>query len=284
MFGRKSKKRASDEVNTTQDEKQTGMAPKQNKSGDRTFWWRHELKYRITESQAASIEHYIRPYLPLDRYSKLQGGGSYPIVSLYLDSEDLQLCRESMTGVKNRFKLRIRGYTDEPDYPCFFEIKRRMNTIILKSRARVMHHDIAPLLSGLSLPPQTYNPGDVDALRQFQLYMSSIGAGPVVRIRYMRKAYEEDSENRVRITFDRQLCYQVDRLPRVVLNDSGWQQHRATMGHVVLEIKFTNRFPVWISRMVRDLDLKVQSMSKYASSIEQACALGFCAPALLRLS
>lgn len=282
MFGRKSAKQTSDQVNASPGDKQGEIVPRQDKSGDRTFWWRHELKYRITESKATAVAQYVKPYLPLDRYSKLQGGGSYPIVSLYLDSEDLQLCRESLTGHKNRFKLRIRGYTDEPDYPCFFEIKRRMNTIILKSRTRVMHHDIPTLLSGLSLPPQTYNPGDVDALRQFQLYMSSIGAGPVIRVRYMRQAYEEDSENRLRITFDRELCYQVDRSPRVVLNDSGWQQHRATIGSVILEIKFTNRFPAWISRMVEVLDLRPQSMSKYASSIKQACALGFCAPALLR--
>ena len=72
----------------------------------------------------------------------------YPIVSLYIDSPELQLCRESLTGQKNRFKLRVRSYTDEPEYPQFFEIKRRINQVIMKSRARVTDADVPNLLGG----------------------------------------------------------------------------------------------------------------------------------------
>jgi hypothetical protein len=111
----------------------------------------------------------------------LQPSRDYPIVSLYLDSDDLLLCRESLTGHKNRFKLRIRSYTDEPEYPRFFEIKRRINTIIMKSRARVMDSDVETLLAGLPLPPQNYT-ADVDAINQFQLYASSIRAKPAVLV------------------------------------------------------------------------------------------------------
>ncbi|MHC4168693.1 MAG: VTC domain-containing protein, partial [Planctomycetota bacterium] len=123
---------------------------------DRTLACRYELKYHITETQAAAIAEFIKPFVQLDRYCKLQPSRDYPIVSLYLDSAGLQLCRESLTGHKNRFKLRIRSYTDEPEYPRFFEIKRRMNTIIIKSRARVMEPDVETLLAGLPLPPQNY--------------------------------------------------------------------------------------------------------------------------------
>ena len=105
---------------------------------DRMLACRYEMKYHITETQAAAITEFKKPFVALDRYCKLQPSRDYPIVSMYLDSGDLRLCRESLTGHKNRFKLRIRSYTDEPEYPRFFEIKRRMNTIIIKSRARVM--------------------------------------------------------------------------------------------------------------------------------------------------
>ena len=78
---------------------------------------RYEFKYRISESKAAAIEQFIKPYLYLDHYCKLQPSSTYPIVTLYLDSQGLRLCRQTLEGNKNRFKLRIRSYTDELNYP-----------------------------------------------------------------------------------------------------------------------------------------------------------------------
>jgi hypothetical protein len=246
---------------------------------DRTLACRFEMKYHITESKAQAISQFVRQYIEADRYCKLQRGGDYPIVSLYLDSQDLRLYRESMDGLMNRFKLRIRSYTDEREYPCFFEIKRRINTIIMKSRARVMHRDLPTLLAGLPLPPQNYHV-DEEALNQFQLYMSSIKAHPVVLIRYMRQAYEGDSQNRIRVTFDRELCYKVTNSPEVTLSGPGWQRNPFTLGGVILEIKFTGCYPAWLNRMVKYFGLRARSISKYASSINDSALLGFCAPSV----
>ncbi len=246
---------------------------------DRMLACRYEMKYIIDEIKAAGMVRYIRPFLQPDRYSKLQRGGMYPIVSLYLDAPDLQLCRESLTGVKNRFKLRIRSYTDEPEYPRFLEIKRRVNQVIVKSRARVSDRDVPMLLQGRSLPPQGYTTDEV-ALNQFQLYVASVHAGPTVLIRYMRQAFEGTSEDRVRVTFDRELYYKVTQEPCVRLGGSGWQHHALTTGYTILEIKFTGRYPAWLPRLARDFELEVTPVSKYATSITQACRLGFCGPTL----
>jgi hypothetical protein len=228
---------------------------------------RYELKYLISESQAAAIEHFIRPYLHPDHYCKIQPTGSYPIMSLYLDSPHLHLCRQTLEGRKNRFKLRIRSYTDDPDYPRFFEIKRRMNAIIIKSRARVIHPDVAGVVSRLALPSAAYRE-DEQVLRQFQFYMKSINAGPVVRVRYQRRAYEGDTENRVRVTFDRRLEYDVSNTCDVSLDTSGWQSHR--MSAVILEIKFTQRFPAWLSQMAKCFNLRQISISKYVTSVKHS--------------
>ena len=246
---------------------------------DRVMGCRYELKYVISEAKAEALTQFIKPYLQVDRYSKLQRGGGYPIVSLYLDSDDMRLCKDTLEGRKNRFKLRIRSYTDEPDYPRFFEIKRRLNTVILKSRARVMDRDVPALLAGLPLPPQNYS-ADIDTINQFQLYMNSIKAKPKILIRYMRRAYEGDSETRVRVTFDSKLCYCATDAPEVRLSGRGWQRNSITEGGVILEIKFTNRYPAWLSEMVEYFDLLQRPVSKYATSVTEACALGFCAPSL----
>ena len=244
---------------------------------DRTLRCRHEIKYRISESEAEAITQFIKPYIQMDRYSKLHRKGDYPIVSLYLDSNELQLCKESLRGHKNRFKLRIRSYTDEIDYPRFLEIKRRINTVIVKSRARVLASDVPTLLAGMPLPPQNYT-ADTDSINQFQLYMNSIQAKPAVLIRYMRRAYESNSHNRVRVTFDRELAYCVTKVPEVRLSGGGWQKNPFTKGGVILEVKFTGCYPAWLSQMVRYFNLRQKSISKYASSIQESCLLRFCAP------
>jgi hypothetical protein len=243
---------------------------------------RYEMKYLISEIDAAGIVNYVQPFLPPDRYSKLHRGGQYPIVSLYLDSPDLQLCRESYDGIRNRFKLRIRSYTDEPEYPRFFEIKRRINRVIVKSRARVTDQDVPVLLAGKSLPPQGYTT-DTEALNQFQMYAAAIRAGPVVLIRYLRQAFEGTTEDRVRVTFDRELCYKITSEPCVRLSGSGWQRNDLTTGYTILEIKFNGCYPAWLNRLVRHFDLEARAISKYGTSIQQACRFGFCGPAMRNL-
>lgn len=247
---------------------------------DRLMRCRYEMKYIISHSKAAAIQRFIEPYIELDRYTKLQPGGSYPIVSLYLDSDNLRLCMESLRGVLKRFKLRIRSYSDDPDYPRFFEVKRRSNIVIIKSRAKVRTEDVATLLSGQYAPPLQSYQADVDAIGQFQLYMKSISAKPKVLIRYFRRAYESNTENRVRVTFDRRLAYKVSKDPKVLFSGNGWHYSPLTLKNVILEIKFTERYPVWLAQMARYFDLRQQSVSKYATSIKKACALRFCAPTM----
>ncbi|MCD6393741.1 MAG: polyphosphate polymerase domain-containing protein [Planctomycetes bacterium] len=259
----------------------TGTAPeiglgvaKSAHGKDTTLACRYELKYRIPEAKARAIAEYVKSYIHMDRYAKLQPRGEYPIVSLYLDSDGFRLARETLEGKKNRFKLRIRGYSDNPESPCFFEVKRRINEVILKSRARVRQEDISPILQ-TGRPPSGYK-GDAKVLRQFLLYTQYIGAKPMVLVRYMRQAFEGDSDNRVRVTFDRQIYFKISRKPKVELNSRGWQSAR--LDCVVLEIKFTAKYPAWLSNMVKVFDLKRGGMSKYASSVKKSCDMGFCAP------
>jgi len=235
-------------------------------------WSRFECKYRISEVRAAAIEKFISPYLHLDRYSRqsaLGGDGFYDIVSLYLDSDTLQLYKENLHGSKNRFKLRIRSYSGEASAPCFFEIKRRVDRIIIKSRVSGKRDDVVRLFAGRSLPARKFAKEE-EILRQFQLYMHSICAKPMILIRYRRKAYESDTNNRVRVTFDKELSYKVTDKPEVVFDGPFWQSHPFTRNGVILEIKFTGSFPIWLSQMTGCFDLRQQSVSKYATSLKHS--------------
>lgn len=242
---------------------------------------RYELKYCISEAKAQEVKQFIKHYLQPDPYCKNRPNSAYPLVSLYLDSDNLRLCRESLAGKKNRFKLRIRSYTDDLEYPRFLEIKRRLNNIIVKSQTPIMHCNMMPLFLKSHLPPRSSGM-DEEAFEQFLLYMKIINAKPVVRIRYLREAWENDTKQRVRITFDRQICYNIDTSINVLLKGGGWQYNDISLNRVILEIKFTEYYPEWIKRVVAYCNLQQESISKYATSIQQACFLGFRAPQMLR--
>src|ERR1035437_9302770 len=109
---------------------------------------RFELKYLIDESITLRIRDFVSSYLELDDYGAAQPNLSYPVHSLYLDSDDLKTHHASVNGTKNRFKLRLRYYDDKPETPVFFEVKARMDNCILKHPGGVGRGAFPLLLGG----------------------------------------------------------------------------------------------------------------------------------------
>lgn len=244
---------------------------------DNILWSRHELKYLVTESQAAGIVNYIKSCMLLDQHSEYKKDNAYLINSLYLDSEDLRFYRDSLDGQKARVKLRVRCYDNNPNSLRFFEIKRRLNRTIIKSRARVVGHQAVALLEGTQYFEHDDSRENA-ALDQFLFYKNSVGAQPLVRIRYFREAYESTIDERVRITFDRKLAFNVTQTPDFLCDGPGWQPVVFSRNDVILEIKFTGYFPAWVNRLVRFFGIRDQSVSKYALSLQQSSVLGYCRP------
>src|SRR5438093_5571076 len=174
---------------------------------DRMQQQRFELKYLIPEPTALAVRDFVRSYLEMDEFSVGRPNYSYPVHSLYLDSDDLKLYWRTINGDKNRFKLRLRYYSTSDESPVFFEIKRRMNNCILKQRGGVRHDSLPILLRGY-LPEMNHlvskNPNQLVALQRFSHLMNGLHAKPKVHIFYMREAYVSD-DGEARVTMDRQV-------------------------------------------------------------------------------
>src|SRR5678809_1404731 len=170
---------------------------------DRMQQQRFELKYLIPEETALLIRDFVRSYLEMDEYSVGRPNYSYPVHSLYLDSHELRLYWDTINGNKNRFKLRLRYYSTNPDTPVFFEIKKRMNNCILKQRGGVRHDAVEWLLAG-HLPEYAHlvskEPKQLIALQRFCELTQMIHAKPKVHIAYLREAYVHPTNNSVRVT------------------------------------------------------------------------------------
>src|ERR1051325_5872090 len=115
---------------------------------DRMQQSRFELKYLVSEATAERVRDFVRRYLAMDEFGVGKPNYYYPVHSLYLDSDNLEIYWRTVNGDKNRFKLRLRYYSDHPDTPVFFEIKRRMKDIILKQRGGVKQSAVPLLWSG----------------------------------------------------------------------------------------------------------------------------------------
>lgn len=86
---------------------------------------RYELKYLISSELALKVRDFVRQHLELDEFSEGQPDSSYPIHSVFLDSDDWKIYQRTVNGDKNRFKLRIRYYTENKKVPVFLKSNAR---------------------------------------------------------------------------------------------------------------------------------------------------------------
>ena len=239
---------------------------------DRMQKQRFELKYLVTEETALMVRDFVRSYLDFDEYSVGKPNYSYPVHSLYVDSDDLKLYWATINGDKNRYKLRLRYYSTHPDSPVFFEIKSRMNNCIRKQRGGVRQEFVAHLLQG-HLPLQEHlvskAPHQLVALQHFCQLAQVLQARPRVHIFYMREAYVSD-DDQVRVTIDRKV-YGDANLDFAIKTDLR-EPCLSFREHAILELKFTNRFPDWFRELVRVFGVMQCGAAKYVETIQ---GLGF---------
>ena len=236
---------------------------------DRMQQQRFELKYLINEEMALKVRDFVRSYMEFDEYSVGKPDFSYAVHSVYLDSDDLTMYWDTINGVKNRFKLRMRYYDANPKSPVFFEIKRRMNNCIMKQRGGVRQEFVPYLLSG-HLPREEHllskAPKQMIALHRFCELMSQVHAKPKVHIAYMREAYVS-SDDKHRITIDRNV-FGEENLAMSVKTEMKNPVRAFEPGLVILELKFTNRFPDWFRDVVRMANVMQCGAAKYVESIQ----------------
>ncbi len=235
---------------------------------DRLQTQRFELKFQVPEATAVAVRHFVRPYLAPDESASDPTFPAYPVHSLYLDSGDLHTYRATINGDRDRYKLRVRYYDEKPDSPVFLEIKRRVDRCIYKQRAAVVRSHVPALLSGAW--PSTHDlvrpgPKGLAALQKFSELLRRLGARPRARVSYDREAWTSEGHNAVRVTMDRTVLCEPELGPRL---DTTFRQPARPFGNnVILEIKFTNRFPDWLAVMVRTFNLVQGGAAKYVDGV-----------------
>jgi SPX domain protein involved in polyphosphate accumulation len=236
---------------------------------------RFECKYLVPSHKVDAVRRWIQMFVQPDRFAASRPNYTYIINSLYLDSPDYRLYRMTQAGLKNRFKLRIRCYDDNPSSPLFFEIKGRMDRIVRKQRVRVGREVALELLNGRIHPSEVVQGQDRHQLETFLRLMRNVAAGPVTRIRYEREAYESSANDNVRVTLDRVVSYVPTKDWNFSVLHGDWSEVSINgmpphiMRGTLLEIKFTDYFPNWVAEMIRHHELLKVPFSKYNESADR---------------
>ncbi len=243
---------------------------------------RSEFKYLVTPEQAIEIRQYLQQHMVPDSNSPIESvppgqvesqSAGYPVCSVYLDSPDAKLFGQTVQGQRNRFKLRVRVYDDDPRQPAFAEIKRRVGQTIIKKRVAVERGTAQRMLSGQAVSPSdlklfqssdgtAISIRDLDALNEFCSLRDSIAAVGTTYVHYLREAWVSPIGNSWRATFDRQLkshLYRAGDELTIPADLIPTPEHDL----IVFELKFTSRFPHWMQQLTHQFSLRAESFPKY---------------------
>ena len=225
---------------------------------DKYVFKRHEIKYKLTPAQYALVLQEISKYLSADEY------GETTIQSLYYDTNNYRLIRESIERPVYKEKLRARSYgLATPDKKVFLELKKKCDKVVFKRRISILERELNPfVIWGIGA-----DKGQIEReIRYFCCFYE--GVKPSMLLLYDRTAYcHKDSD--LRITFDRNIRYRTDRLSLCAGLDGTLL---LPQGEVMMEIKTSGAYPKWLVDLLNENKIYKTSFSKYGTAYQQELA------------
>ena len=222
---------------------------------------RFEFKYVVPTGVALEFARDLEGYTQPDPHS---GPGGYPVHSVYWDSRGLTFFWEKIDGEKYRRKLRFRHYQGSDD--LFVEIKQRVDRTVQKRRVRLPIGRAAALFGGGDIDPRLESEVDDSVLMEALFLCRYHGLRPTMAVAYRREAFFGTFESDLRITFDRRLQYDSNAADLHRRFETG--KYALDPGLVVIEIKFDNRVPLWLTRLVCRHRLALERFSKYCRAVD----------------
>lgn len=224
-----------------------------------TVFNRYEKKYLLTEDKYNTLVKCFEEYMVPDSHSK--DGGFYSICNIYYDTDTDELIRKSIEKPVYKEKLRLRSYgvpgvMDE----SFIEIKKKFKGNVNKRRITLPLQEAVDYLDRDILPP-SIDP-DSQIFREIQFMRQRYTLVPKVYLSYDRRAYFGKDDKDFRITFDTNIQ---TRRTDLNLSSGAYGLHILPKGHWIMEIKVTQGVPMWLVKLLSELEIYQTSFSKYGT-------------------
>ena len=221
---------------------------------------RYEIKYILTLEQYRQIRSVIEEHgFHIDEY------GQTTIMSVYYDTPNNLLIRNSLAKENYKEKIRLRSYglaMDRDTSTVYLELKRKANGLVYKRRIS----------------------STIDTCERFMKYDCSIGNGQIAKeiinfrdfyknlqknylILYEREAFKGKDASGIRITFDHNCRYRIDQVDLT----SSLEGNFLLDNKVIMEIKVLYALPIWLVNGLSKYKIYKGSFSKYGTAyrIEQ---------------
>ena len=214
---------------------------------------RIEKKYRVNESKKQEIINCCSEHLIPDSH------GKSTVCSLYLDTPDHLLIRNSIDAKIYKEKLRLRSYgTPEVNEKIFFEIKKKFKGVVYKRRVSMTLAEAENYLTNGIRPEESQIMNEIDYAMNFYNHPT-----PSMLIAYEREAYFIKGYPNLRITFDSFIRYRESDL---LLEHGSAGKTILPTGEYIMEIKTDGAMPIWLSHALDDCSILPSSFSKYGTS------------------
>lgn len=207
-----------------------------------TVFKRYELKYLIDKAKFNELIAKAAGRLKPDEY------GKSTVLSLYYDTDDFRLIRRSIEAPEYKEKLRLRSYGMlSVGGAAFLELKKKYEGVVYKRRVKLGKSEV---ISGAVGSGQI-----AEEIKYFKNFYGN--PTPKFLIIYDRLAFS--GENDLRVTFDTNIRYRIDRLG---LNSGLDGTPIISKNEVLMEIKTGAAIPLWLAKILSELKIYKTSFSK----------------------
>lgn len=214
----------------------------------------YEIKFVLPTDVAERVLSWARSHLAPDPHADGATGDHYHVNSLYFDTRNLDTYRRK--GSYGKSKYRIRRYGSEVG--LFLERKLKSRGLVSKRRTRIPAGDLWKVACA---EPDADWDGN-----WFRRRLDLRRLLPRCQIRYERLArLGMAADGPIRLTVDRDLSAFVTS-DYEVAEEGAWVP--LLPGRCILELKFRLVMPVLFKRLLEEVSLTPQPVSKYRLSIQ----------------
>lgn len=210
---------------------------------------RYEKKYLMTSGQYHQLRLAITGAMQEDAF------GTHTIGNIYYDNENYELIRKSIESPLYKEKLRVRSYGNSvKEQPVFVELKKKFGGVVYKRRVRFTVEAMQDFLSQSDI-----DHAENQIQKEILWFMKRYGPTPKIYVGYERTAYSGLLDAGLRLTIDRNIRFRTTALS---LKQGFYGEPLIAPEAALLEIKSPGAIPLWLCRILSDLEIYPVSFSK----------------------
>ncbi|MBR4720240.1 MAG: polyphosphate polymerase domain-containing protein [Clostridia bacterium] len=225
---------------------------------------RYEHKYLLDKKTFERVIKVMDEHMVIDSHNL--NHTPYTISNIYFDTPDDYLIRTSLTKPEYKEKLRLRSYgVPNANSKVFLEIKKKFKGIVNKRRTALTlseAYDFAE--TGKS--PEFKEYMNKQVLSELEYFLKVYDLSPKLYLAYDRIAYFEKDNADLRISFDMNIR---SRRYDLALEHGDYGEKLLPHGVYLMEIKTSLAKPLWLTKMLTELDIKRVTFSKYGTEFKQ---------------